>query len=163
MSWISAALFFLRPVLPTSCSSYVLVFLRPGLPTFWSSYVLVFISISGIWFRSKNCSLHGEPLDPTLSTQRADERRRSAQHVGVRSIGWLGSAPPTPSSLFSARWLNYPPLFIPPCHCYGLGRERQGLNQGAIECERTPLLLDQGFQAALRSWSKGFRADNHYY
>ena len=25
-----------------------------------------------------------------MSARRADERRRSAQHGGVRSIGWLG-------------------------------------------------------------------------
>ena len=37
-----------------------------------------------IWFA------HGRnPVTALIASQRANERRRSAQHGGVRSIGWL--------------------------------------------------------------------------
>ena len=54
-----------------------------------ANFILQPLVMGGISIYTACASVGSQAVD----AQRADERRRSAQHGGVRSIGWLGGAP----------------------------------------------------------------------
>ena len=95
-------------VIGCECSwiiGHALLFVRPGSVT-----VLLVILVGppvssvaeGLCVDTISFAAFQGCMTQPASAQRADERRRSAQHVGVRSIGWLGSALLISSFMFIA-------------------------------------------------------------